>query len=134
MAGIKGRSGRKSLRYELKQNWTIDQLIDKSMTVIKAYLESDEVDINKKAFLASQFIQKNMTTRHETTTKIELVNLSQGLLDRMHMLLSDQTGAVSPLGEESTIEYSPIKEENKSIGIDPVYTVDATTHNHNQRL
>jgi len=126
MAGIKGRSGRHSLKYELKQNWTIDQLIDKSMSVIKAYLEDEDVDINKKAFLASQFIQKNMTSRHETTTKIELVNLSQGLLERMQLLLTNAP-PLSPVGVEYNVESFPIKEENKSIAISPVYTVSAIT-------
>lgn len=83
MAGVKGKSGRKS-KYE---EWNIAEIVNGSLRYIKWYLEDPNADPAKKAEIASRFALKMIPDRIAHSHAVAV--LSNDLLVKMMPLLNE---------------------------------------------
>jgi len=61
MAGVKGRSGRRTTRVEEKRH----KVIDKSWDIAEQYLNDETISLKDRAEMASKIIVKDMPTQVE---------------------------------------------------------------------
>ena len=77
MSGKKGRSGRKGLRSEIK----VSEICKLSVRYVRDYLKNPEIDVDKKAHIATEIVKKYMPSKlgGEKADVQNYINVLQGL-------------------------------------------------------
>ena len=123
MAGVKGRSGRRSHIH----NYTIDDVINGSLNIVRQFLADTSQPLKDRAEVASRFALKKIPDKVEKT--VTLFQIDSAMMERLLQIMDDKKSY--NLLEVKESDNTGVIEIGATQGETDQTTKDSQSHNSN---
>lgn len=117
MAGVKGRSGRKSNLEEV----TVSQVVNGSMRLIRQYIEDKTIPLERKVEVASRFALKKIPDRVEQA--LSVLNISEATINKLLDFMQNQQNRAQ------NMQIPHIQSDNTVIDVE---IIEPNSNNNNE--